>query len=117
MSTDDTHRFVNSGTSVEVERSFSRAGLVISSKRNRLNPDTSKHQLLVGDWARRRELNGRAFIAAFEERTSKGKGRAENENPPAAGSKPKPKASSQVFVDLVSPEKSNAGASLSKKTL
>jgi hypothetical protein len=115
VSTNDAHRFVNSGTSVEVERSFSRAGLVISSKRNRLNPDSSKHQLLVGDWARRRELNGRAFIAAFEERTSKGKGRAENENPPAAGSKPK--ASSQVFIDLVSPEKSSAGASSSKKTL
>lgn len=52
-------------TSVEVERAFSKAGLVVSARRTKLSPDSTAAQMIVGDWAGRGILSESAFVNAF----------------------------------------------------
>lgn len=54
-----------SATSVEVERAFSKAGLVVSARRTKLSPDSTAAQMIVGDWAGRGILSEKAFVNAF----------------------------------------------------
>ncbi|KAK4688191.1 hypothetical protein P7C73_g1918, partial [Tremellales sp. Uapishka_1] len=56
----------SAATSVDVERLFSRAGMVASSRRSNLSSDTTAAQLLVGQWIRTRK----ATLADFSTMTS-----------------------------------------------
>ena len=54
-------------TSVDVEQAFSKAGLMFSARRTRLNPSTSKEQMCVGDWMKKDFLSEKAFVDVFKQ--------------------------------------------------
>jgi hypothetical protein len=50
---------------VEVERAFSKAGLVVSSRRTKLSLEATAAQMIVGDWAKQGFLHKQTFLNAF----------------------------------------------------
>lgn len=56
---------------VDVERAFSKAGLMFTARRMRLHPETSKEQMCVGDWMKNGFLSEKVFVDAFKKPVQK----------------------------------------------
>lgn len=99
-------------TSVDVERAFSKAGLMFSARRTRLNPSTSKEQMCVGDWMKKDFLSEKAFVDVFKQpgrKTTERKVGSTFKTPKKSPVKKKKKSTTVITIESSDDEEGSDG--------